>query len=52
MLSPQSMHCQNFDAVHSFFSFGRGLAGGGGGWVDDGVVESGGVAKTIVDHFI
>lgn len=30
MLSPQSMHCQNFDAVHSFFSFGRGLAGGGG----------------------
>ena len=30
MLSPQSMHYQNFDAVHSFFSFGRGLAGGGG----------------------
>ena len=30
MLSPQSMHCQNFDAVHSFFSFGRGLTGGGG----------------------
>ena len=24
------MHCQNLYAVHSFFSFGRGLAGGGG----------------------
>ena len=24
------MHGQNFDAVHSFFSLGRGLAGGGG----------------------
>ena len=44
------MHGQNFDAVHSFFSFGRGLAGEGGG--DDGVVESEGGAKTIVGHFI
>ena len=53
MLSPQSMHYQNFDSqISLFLFFWKGTGGGRGGWGDDGVVESGGGAKTIVGHFI